>query len=63
MHIQRLLARAPRYASRPYADGQYRFLIANGAQAFDVPRDDGFQLPGVDVFPLRVRLSLAGKSG
>ena len=38
----------------PYADGQYRFLIADGVQAFDVPRDDGFHLPGVDAFPLRV---------
>jgi hypothetical protein len=39
----------------PYTDGAYRVLIADGAQAFDVPRRDGFRLPGVKTLALRVR--------
>jgi len=39
----------------PYTDGAYRVLIADGIQAFDVPRRDGFRLPGVDALTLRVR--------
>ena len=33
----------------PYRSGQYRFLIGDGIQAFDVPADDGFQLPGESI--------------
>jgi hypothetical protein len=39
----------------PYSDGAYRVLIADGIQAFDVPRHDGFRLPGVTTLALRVR--------
>lgn len=38
----------------PYQDGKWRAVIANGIQAFDLPRSDGFRLdaPGIS---LRVR--------
>jgi len=39
----------------PYAEGQYRVLIANGIQAFDVPREDGFRLPDMPGITLRIR--------
>ena len=39
----------------PYTDGTYRVLIADGIQAFDVPRRDGFRPPGVTMLVLRVR--------
>lgn len=38
----------------PYRDGQYRVVFANGVQAFDVPRSDGFRLPGVPGLTMRV---------
>ena len=39
----------------PYRDGSWRVLLGNGAQAFDVPREDGFRLGGVPAITLRVR--------
>lgn len=39
----------------PYAAGTYRVLIADGVQAFDVPRHEGFQLSGISTLPLRIR--------
>jgi hypothetical protein len=42
-----------RWRLGPYSAGQYRFLIANGIQSFDVPREEGFQLPG-DGLTLRI---------
>jgi hypothetical protein len=30
-------------------------LIANGVQAFDVPREDGFRLPDIPGISLRIR--------
>ncbi len=39
----------------PYVRGRYRFVLADGLQAFDVPRVEGFQLPGVHSIALRVR--------
>jgi hypothetical protein len=39
----------------PYADGQWRVLIADGVQAFDVPRRDGFRLGNLPGMTLRVR--------
>jgi len=39
----------------PYADGSWRVVLAGGLQAFDVPREDGFSLPGVPGLALRVR--------
>lgn len=38
----------------PYHDGQWRVVIANGVQAFDLPRSDGFRL-GAPGLSLRVR--------
>lgn len=39
----------------PYDEGgQYRFLFADGLQAFDVPRQDGFRMRGVDALAFRV---------
>lgn len=37
----------------PYSDGKWRVLIANGA--YDVPRVDGYSLPGMQGIALRVR--------
>jgi hypothetical protein len=39
----------------PYAGGTYAVVIGDGAQAFEVPRADGFRLPGVTALALRVR--------
>lgn len=39
----------------PYEEGQWRVVLADGLQAFDVPRDDAFSLPGVPGLALRVR--------
>lgn len=39
----------------PYTDGKYRVLLANGVQAFDVPREDGFRLPDMPGISLRIR--------
>ncbi|HKR62503.1 MAG TPA: hypothetical protein VJZ00_02125, partial [Thermoanaerobaculia bacterium] len=39
----------------PYPKGQYRVILGGGVQAFDVPREDGFSLPGVPGLALRVR--------
>jgi hypothetical protein len=39
----------------PYEAGQYRVVIADGRQAFDVPRRAGFRLAGIPALPLRVR--------
>lgn len=39
----------------PHEHGRYRFIVANGVQAFDVPREGGFQLPGLPGIALRVR--------
>lgn len=39
----------------PYERGQYRVLLANGVQAFDVPRTDGFRLPDMPGITLRIR--------
>ncbi|PYQ26276.1 MAG: hypothetical protein DMF56_25065 [Acidobacteria bacterium] len=39
----------------PYTDGKYRVLIANGVQAFDVPRVDGFRMPDLTGITLRIR--------
>ncbi|MEO8383354.1 MAG: hypothetical protein ABI779_27105 [Acidobacteriota bacterium] len=39
----------------PYANGRWRVVLGGGLQAFDVPRDDGFSLPGVPGLSLRVR--------
>lgn len=39
----------------PYADGKYRVLLADGVQAFDVPRQDGFRLPDIPGLTLRIR--------
>lgn len=38
----------------PYTDGRYRLIIGEGAQAFDVPREDTFRLPGAKSLTLRV---------
>jgi hypothetical protein len=38
----------------PYNDGQYRIILGDGMQGFDVPREAGFRLP-VDSLGLRVR--------
>lgn len=39
----------------PYEEGRYRLLLANGVQAFDVPREDGFQMQDVKQIALRIR--------
>lgn len=39
----------------PYAEGRWRVVLGGGLQAFDVPREDGFSLPGVGALALRVR--------
>jgi hypothetical protein len=39
----------------PYTDGKYRVLLGNGIQAFDVPREDGFRMPGMPGITLRIR--------
>ncbi|MEA2162112.1 MAG: hypothetical protein QOK37_239 [Thermoanaerobaculia bacterium] len=39
----------------PYADGKYSAVIANGVQAFEIPRHDALQLPGMSGIALRIR--------
>lgn len=39
----------------PYDRGAYGIVIGDGVQAFDLPRSDGFRLPGVTALQLRVR--------
>jgi hypothetical protein len=39
----------------PYPDGKYRVLLGDGVQAFDVPREAGFRLPGMPGISLRIR--------
>lgn len=39
----------------PYEDGEWSVVLAGGRQAFIVPSQDAFQLPGVSGLPLRVR--------
>lgn len=39
----------------PYEQGKWSVVIANGIQAFEVPREDGFRLAGVTGLALRVR--------
>jgi hypothetical protein len=39
----------------PYTDGSYRLLFADGIKAFDIPRHDGFRLPGVQMLTMRLR--------
>ena len=39
----------------PYTDGRWRVLLGNGVQAFDVPREEGFQLPDIPGISLRIR--------
>jgi hypothetical protein len=39
----------------PYPNGRWRVVLGGGVQAYDVPREDGFSLPGVPGLALRVR--------
>ena len=39
----------------PYENGRWRVVLGGGIQAFDVPPEDGFSLPGVPGLALRVR--------
>jgi hypothetical protein len=39
----------------PYADGKYSAVIANGVQAFEIPRRDALKLPGMPGITLRIR--------
>lgn len=39
----------------PYGEGTYSLVLANGLQAFDVPRAIGYQVPAGTTLPLRVR--------
>jgi hypothetical protein len=39
----------------PYADGKYSAVIANGVQAFGIPRRDALKLPGMPGISLRIR--------
>lgn len=39
----------------PYTEGKYRVLLADGLQAFDVPRDAGFRMPDLPGISLRIR--------
>jgi hypothetical protein len=39
----------------PYADGKYSAVIGNGVQAFEIPRRDALQLPGMTGLALRIR--------
>jgi hypothetical protein len=38
----------------PYEGGQYRFVFGDGVQAFDVPREEAFRLPGAKGLTLRI---------
>lgn len=39
----------------PYPEGRYVFLVADGAEAFEMPRNAGFQVAGLEELPLRIR--------
>jgi hypothetical protein len=39
----------------PYGDGKYSAVIGNGLQAFEIPRHDALQLPGMTGLALRIR--------
>lgn len=39
----------------PYAAGKYSAVIANGVQAFEIPRRDALKLPGMPGISLRIR--------
>jgi NADH:ubiquinone oxidoreductase subunit K len=39
----------------PYAGGKYSAVIGNGVQAFEIPRRDALQLPGMTRLALRIR--------
>lgn len=39
----------------PHTTGRYRVLLANGLQAFDVPRQDAFRLPDIPGLTVRIR--------
>jgi hypothetical protein len=39
----------------PYSDGKYSAVIANGVQAFEIPRRDALKLPGMAGISLRIR--------
>ena len=39
----------------PYDRGTYSVVLQDGVQAFEVPRSDGFRLPGLRSLALRVR--------
>jgi hypothetical protein len=39
----------------PYADGKYSAVIANGVQAFEIPRRNALKLPGMPGITLRIR--------
>lgn len=39
----------------PYSDGRYSAVIANGVQAFEIPRRDALKLPGMPGIALRIR--------
>jgi hypothetical protein len=43
-----------RWTLGPYKDGQYRFIFADGVQAFDVPREESYRLPGARGLTLRI---------
>jgi hypothetical protein len=38
----------------PYGNGTYRFVLADGVEAYDTPRRAGFKVGRLDVIPLRV---------
>jgi hypothetical protein len=39
----------------PYPDGRYTAVIGNGVQAFEIPRRDALNLPGMNGISLRIR--------
>lgn len=39
----------------PYRDGSWRFVFADGAQAYDVPQQDAFQIGSVHQMSFRIR--------
>jgi hypothetical protein len=39
----------------PYTDGRYTAVLANGIQAFEIPRRDALNLPGMTAVTLRIR--------
>jgi hypothetical protein len=38
----------------PYDDGRYRFVLADGVEAYDMPRRAGFKVGRLAVLPLRI---------